>query len=76
MTFINREMKRVLTSMLLFMLIIMVGAMQLILGFMVIGLAETTIITNMNSYDWILVMTGSIFVFSTFLTLQFMRYIK
>jgi len=76
MTFINREMKRVLTSMLLFMLIIMVGAMQLILGFMVIGLAETTIIPNMNSYDWILVMTGSIFVFSTFLTLQFMRYIK
>ena len=76
MTFINREMKRVLTSMLLFMLIIMVGAMQVILGFMVIGFAETTIIPNRNTYDWILVMTGSIFVFSTFLTLQFMRYIK
>ena len=76
MTFINREMKRVLTSILLFMLIIMVGAMQLILGFMVNGFAETTIIPNMNTYDWILVMTGSIFVFSTFLTLQFMRYIK
>jgi len=67
---------RLLISMGAFLFLIMFGALQIILGFFLIGLAETTTIEMMNALDWVVVLTGSIFIFSTFITIQLMKKVR
>ena len=48
----------------------------MILGFMVIEMANTTIIENMLLTDWILVLTGTVLVLGCFVFIQLMDLVR
>ena len=63
-------------SMALFIVLVTLGAISIILGFYVIDLAETTTIKKMTADDWVLVLTGSVLVFGSFVFLNMIKIIR
>jgi uncharacterized membrane protein YbhN (UPF0104 family) len=60
------EIKTII-SIILFLFLCAMSMACVILGFALISIADTTIIDSMQIMDWILCITGAMFVFSSFI---------
>tara|TARA_X000001388_G_scaffold18724_1_gene12109 strand:- start:7719 stop:7949 length:231 start_codon:yes stop_codon:yes gene_type:complete len=67
---------RVLGAISVFLILLFLGATSMILGFMVIEMANTTIIEDMLLTDWILVLTGTVLVLGCFVFIQLMDLVR
>jgi|MDTG01.1.fsa_nt_gb hypothetical protein len=62
----NKYQTRVFKSLTLFLILLMLGIMSIFCGFALIGLAETTTISEMNYNDMFFTFSGSVLVFASF----------
>lgn len=67
---------KILASISIFLILLFLGVISIVLGFMVIEMANTTIIENMETSDWVLVTIGTVLVFGCFVFIQLMDLIK
>ena len=67
---------KILASISIFLILLFLGVISFVLGFMVIEMANTTIIENMETSDWVLVTIGTVLVFGCFVFIQLMDLIK
>ena len=68
--------EKILASISIFLILLFLGVISIVLGFMVIEMANTTIIENMETSDWVLVTIGTVLVFGCFVFIQLMDLIK
>jgi len=69
----TKYQNRLLKSFALFMFLLMMSVLCLIFGFILIDQAETTTINQMTITDIAKALSGSVFVFSTFVWISCMR---
>ena len=67
---------KTIMSMMLFFFLMMLSIASIVLGFTIISFAETTFINQMLLGDWILCITGALFIFSSFIFINLLGKVR
>ena len=67
---------RLLISMSVFLVLLGLSVTSIVLGFLIIEVAETTVIKDMSVDDWFITLTGTTFVFGSVIFIMLMKLIR